>query len=38
MVSPIAREIDRIRPATRPLMAAGMTTRTTVVTFLAPSP
>jgi hypothetical protein len=38
MVSPTARETVRMMPATRPEMAAGTTTRTTVVIFLAPMP
>ena len=38
MVSPMARERPRMSEATIPEMAAGNTTRVTVVAFLAPRP
>ena len=38
MVSPMAREMPRIRAATMPDTAAGSTTRTVAVIFLLPMP
>ena len=38
IVSPMARDTARMNAATRPETAAGITTRVTVVIFLAPMP